>query len=83
MALKCLPAPLLASPLFTLARLAAQAWGALTHRGAAGQLPRRSRPWRSSPSCCAPMPRRPPACRRPGASAAPSSAAAASPPGSR
>ncbi|MBX3025567.1 glycosyltransferase family 2 protein [bacterium] len=38
-AIKCLPAPLLlASPLFTLARLAAQAWGALTHRGAAGQF---------------------------------------------
>lgn len=38
-ALKCLPAPLLlASPVFTLARLAGQAWGALTHRGAAGQF---------------------------------------------
>jgi GT2 family glycosyltransferase len=38
-ALKCLPAPLLlASPLFTLARLAGQAWGALTHRGAAGRF---------------------------------------------
>lgn len=38
-AIKCLPAPLLlASPFFTLARLGAQAWGALTHRGAAGQF---------------------------------------------
>lgn len=38
-AIKCLPAPLLlASPLFTAARLAAQAWGALTHRGAAGRF---------------------------------------------
>ena len=38
-ALKCLPAPLLlASPLFTLARLAGQAWGALTGRGAAGRF---------------------------------------------
>jgi len=38
-AVKCLPAPLLAmSPLFTLLRLAAQAVGALTHRGAAGRF---------------------------------------------
>jgi GT2 family glycosyltransferase len=38
-AIKCLPAPLLAvSPLFTLARLGAQAFGALTHRGAAGRF---------------------------------------------
>jgi GT2 family glycosyltransferase len=38
-AVKCLPAPLLlASPLFTLARLAAQAWGAVTHQGAAGRF---------------------------------------------
>ena len=38
-ALKCLPAPLLlASPVFTLARLAGQAWGALTGRGAAGRF---------------------------------------------
>ncbi len=37
--LKCLPAPMLAlSPLFTAARLAAQGWGALTKRGAAGQF---------------------------------------------
>jgi GT2 family glycosyltransferase len=38
-AVKCLPAPLLlASPLFTALRLAAQAWGALTRRGAAGRF---------------------------------------------
>lgn len=38
-AIKCLPAPLLiASPLFTLLRLGAQAVGALTHRGAAGRF---------------------------------------------
>ncbi|HSP96715.1 MAG TPA: glycosyltransferase family 2 protein [Candidatus Dormibacteraeota bacterium] len=38
-AIKCLPAPLLlVSPLFTVARLGAQAWGALTHRGAAGRF---------------------------------------------
>lgn len=38
-AVKCLPAPLLAvSPLFTLARLGGQAWGALSHRGAAGRF---------------------------------------------
>jgi GT2 family glycosyltransferase len=38
-AVKCLPAPLLlASPLFTLLRLAAQAWGALSGRGAAGRF---------------------------------------------
>lgn len=38
-AIKCLPAPLLAvSPLFTLARLGGQAWGALAHRGAAGRF---------------------------------------------
>ena len=38
-ALKCLPAPLLVmSPLFTVLRLAAQAVGALTHRGAAGRF---------------------------------------------
>ncbi len=38
-ALKCLPAPLLlVSPLFTLLRLGAQAWGALTRRGAAGRF---------------------------------------------
>lgn len=36
---KCLPAPLLAvSPVFTLLRLAAQAFGAITHRGAAGKF---------------------------------------------
>lgn len=38
-AVKCLPWPLLlASPLFTAVRLAAQAWGALTGRGAAGRF---------------------------------------------
>jgi GT2 family glycosyltransferase len=38
-ALKCLPAPLLlVSPLFTALRLAAQAWGALSRRGAAGRF---------------------------------------------
>lgn len=38
-AVKCLPAPLLLlSPLFTAARLGAQAFGALTHRGAAGRF---------------------------------------------
>jgi GT2 family glycosyltransferase len=38
-AVKCLPAPLLAvSPLFTALRLGAQAWGALRGRGAAGQF---------------------------------------------
>jgi GT2 family glycosyltransferase len=38
-AVKCLPAPLLiASPLFTAARLAAQGWGALRRRGAAGRF---------------------------------------------
>ena len=38
-ALKCLPAPLLLlSPVFTALRLAAQAWGALTGRGAAGRF---------------------------------------------
>jgi GT2 family glycosyltransferase len=38
-AVKCLPAPwLAASPLFTALRLAAQAWGALSHRGAAGRF---------------------------------------------
>jgi GT2 family glycosyltransferase len=38
-ALKCLPAPLLlVSPLFTLLRLGAQAWAALTGRGAAGRF---------------------------------------------
>ncbi len=36
---KCLPAPILAmTPLFTTLRLAAQAWGALTKRGAAGKF---------------------------------------------
>jgi GT2 family glycosyltransferase len=45
-ALKCLPAPLLiASPVFTAARLAAQAWGALTRRGAAGQFAAAHSPW--------------------------------------
>jgi GT2 family glycosyltransferase len=40
-AVKCLPAPLLlASPLFTLLRLGAQAWGALSRRGAAGRFAR-------------------------------------------
>ncbi len=40
-AVKCLPAPLLlASPLFTALRLAAQAWGALSGRGAAGRFAR-------------------------------------------
>ena len=38
-AVKCLPAPLLvASPFFTALRLAAQAWGALSRRGAAGRF---------------------------------------------
>jgi GT2 family glycosyltransferase len=38
-AVKCLPGPLLlASPIFTLLRLAAQAWGALSGRGAAGRF---------------------------------------------
>jgi GT2 family glycosyltransferase len=38
-AVKCLPAPLLiASPVFTALRLGAQAWGALTRRGAAGRF---------------------------------------------
>lgn len=38
-AVKCLPAWLLIlSPLFTVARFAAQAWGALTGRGAAGRF---------------------------------------------
>lgn len=38
-AVKCLPAPLLiASPLFTAMRLAVQAWGALSRRGAAGRF---------------------------------------------
>jgi GT2 family glycosyltransferase len=38
-AIKCLPAPLLlASPVFTLLRLGAQAVGALTQRGAAGRF---------------------------------------------
>jgi GT2 family glycosyltransferase len=38
-AVRCLPWPLLlASPLFTTVRLAAQGWGALTGRGAAGRF---------------------------------------------
>jgi hypothetical protein len=38
-AAKCLPLPLLLlSPVFTLLRLSAQAYGALTHRGAAGRF---------------------------------------------
>lgn len=38
-AVKCLPAPLLlASPLFTVLRLGAQAWGVLSRRGAAGRF---------------------------------------------
>jgi len=38
-AAKCLPLPLLVlSPVFTLLRLAAQGYGALTHRGAAGRF---------------------------------------------
>lgn len=38
-AIKCLPAPLLVcSPLFTVMRFAAQAWGALSGRGAAGRF---------------------------------------------
>ena len=38
-AIKCLPAPLLVvSPLFTAVRLAAQAWGVLSRRGAAGRF---------------------------------------------
>jgi GT2 family glycosyltransferase len=38
-AAKCLPAPLLiASPFFTALRLGAQAWGALSRRGAAGRF---------------------------------------------
>lgn len=40
-AIKCLPWPLLVvSPLFTALRLAAQAWGALAGRGAAGRFAR-------------------------------------------
>jgi GT2 family glycosyltransferase len=38
-AAKCLPAPLLiASPFFTVLRMGAQAWGALSRRGAAGRF---------------------------------------------
>jgi GT2 family glycosyltransferase len=38
-AMKCLPLPVLAvSPVFTAVRLATQAWGALSGRGAAGQF---------------------------------------------
>jgi len=38
-AAKCLPLPLLVlSPVFTVLRLGAQAYGALTHRGAAGRF---------------------------------------------
>jgi len=38
-AVKCLPGPLLAaSPIFTFLRLGAQAWGALSGRGAAGKF---------------------------------------------
>ena len=45
-AVKCLPAPLLfASPLFTALRLAAQAWGALSRRGAAGRFASAHSPW--------------------------------------
>jgi GT2 family glycosyltransferase len=45
-AVKCLPAPLLlASPLFTAVRLAAQGWGALTRRGAAGRFSSAHSPW--------------------------------------
>ncbi len=45
-AVKCLPAPLLiASPLFTALRLAAQAWGALSRRGAAGRFTSVHSPW--------------------------------------
>jgi GT2 family glycosyltransferase len=45
-AVKCLPAPLLiASPLFTLARLTAQAWGTLSRRGAAGRFASAHSPW--------------------------------------
>jgi hypothetical protein len=45
-AVKCLPAPLLfASPLFTGLRLGAQAWGALSGRGAAGRFASAHSPW--------------------------------------
>ncbi len=45
-AVKCLPAPLLiASPFFTALRLGAQAWGALSGRGAAGQFAVAHSPW--------------------------------------
>lgn len=45
-ALKCLPAPLLVvSPLFTALRLGAQAWGALSGRGAAGRFTHAHSAW--------------------------------------
>jgi GT2 family glycosyltransferase len=45
-AVKCLPAPLLlVSPLFTALRLAAQAWGVLSRRGAAGRFATAHSPW--------------------------------------
>jgi len=45
-AVKCLPAPLLLiSPLFTALRLSAQAWGALSRRGAAGRFASTHSPW--------------------------------------
>jgi GT2 family glycosyltransferase len=45
--LKYFPLPLLfLSPIFTFYRFAFQAYGALTHRGAAGQFTKRYSPWR-------------------------------------
>jgi GT2 family glycosyltransferase len=45
-AVKCLPTPLLlASPVFTALRLAAQAWGAVSRRGAAGRFASTHSPW--------------------------------------
>ena len=45
-AVKCLPAPLLlVSPVFTALRLAAQGWGAVTRRGAAGRFSSAHSPW--------------------------------------
>jgi len=45
-AVKCLPAPLLVvSPVFTALRLTAQAWGALSSRGAAGRFTAAHSPW--------------------------------------
>jgi len=45
-AIKCLPMPLLlASPVFTAIRLAAQAWGTVSRRGAAGRFASAHSPW--------------------------------------